>query len=247
MIDPADGPGGRANVERAALADFLGSLSHDLRSPLGVVSQALAELRGGAPAGDRQTLARLTDRGIRRLTRLADTVGLASCLEEGPLDLRQQPLDLAELVREAVASASAIEPRTGVELACDVPGEHAFVGDAERLGLALTEIVINALRHARRRVRVALEATPEGARISVEDDGEGVPEDRRGALFRRFVPRKTRSGLGLGLSLAADVVSAYGGSIALEASALPPGRPNTTGARFVLTLASARFDATAAP
>ena len=224
-----------------ARTEFLGSLAHDMRSPLGVVSQALAELRSdfaGQLTDEHRLLISLADRGLGRLGRIAEMITLAASLDAGTLELRRQPIDLGGLVRAAADAASSIETRRGVELACELPAEPCPMhADVNRLTRAVAEVVINALRHARSRTRVHLERLGENqARIVIEDDGHGVPADRRASLFQRFVPRPSRSGLGLGLSLAHDVVAAHGGGIVLEGSTLPPGRPGTQGARFVLSL-----------
>jgi signal transduction histidine kinase len=108
--------------------------------------------------------------------------------------------------------------------------------DTERLSRAVGELLINAIRHARRTVRLGVEIDAGEARVFVEDDGQGIPADRHATLFQRFAPRPSRAGLGLGLSIAHDVAAAHGGRLTLEASTLPPGRPGTTGARFVLRL-----------
>ena len=238
--DATTTPEPRKGPDAAALAEFFGSLAHDLRSPLGVVSEALAELKSEFAAGltdEHRLLVNLADRGVRRLGRIADTVSLLAALDSGTFEVRPRPIDLFELLREAVTAASAIEPRREVTVSCEVPeGSCAAAGDAERLSRALVEIVINAVRHARRKVRVGVELAAGAARVIIEDDGQGVAPAFRGNLFRRFVPRPSRSGLGMGLSIASDVIVAHGGQITLEDSTLPAGRPGTTGARFVITL-----------
>ena len=230
----------RSAPDPTALADFFGSLAHDLRSPLGVVTEALSELRTDFASGltdEHRLLGTLADRGIRRLGRIADTMSLLAALESGTFELRTRPIDLIELVREAVASASAVEPRREVELVCDLPpGPLAAVADVERLSRAVTEIVINAVRHARRKARVRLELTPTEARIMIEDDGQGVAPEWQATLYSRFTARASRSGLGMGLSIAHDVVVAHHGKLTLEASTLAPGRPGTVGASFVISL-----------
>jgi signal transduction histidine kinase len=234
------GPEPRRSPDPAALSEFFGSLAHDLRSPLGVVSEALAELRSEFAANltdEHRLLVNLADRGVRRLGRIADTVSLLAALDTGTFEVRPRPTDLVELLREAVAAASGIEPRREVEVVCELPeGACSTLADAERLSRAVTEIMINAVRHARRKARLRLVLAPGEARVEVEDDGQGVAPEWRANLFRRFVPRPSRSGLGMGLSIAHDVVVAHGGRLTLEASTLPPGRPGTTGACFVITL-----------
>jgi signal transduction histidine kinase len=221
-------------------AEFLSGLSHDMRSPLGVVSEALAALRSdfeGDLTDEHRVLVGLADRGLLRLGRLADLISVAAALDAGAIELTRHPVDLGQLVLGAVDAAAALEPRRGVELACELPaGPIPARVDVGRLTRAVAEVVINALRHARSRALVRLERAGGEARIAIEDDGQGVPLERRASLFRRFVPRPARSGLGLGLSIAHDLCAAHGGAISLEASTLPPGRPGTTGARFTLSI-----------
>lgn len=227
-------------LDPVALAAFLSSLAHDLRTPLGVVSEALTELRtdlASALTDEHRLLVTLADRGLRRLGRIADTVSLVAALDSGHFELSRRSVDLVELMRAATVAATAIEPRREVELVCELPGGPARgMADEERLSHAISEIVINAIRHARRQVRVTLQLAAGEARLAVEDDGQGVAEQARGTLFRRFASSRSRSGLGMGLSTAHDVIVAHGGGLTLEASTLSTGRPNTIGARFVISL-----------
>lgn len=231
--------GARVSLDPLALADFLESLAHDLRSPLGVVSGALTEL--GAEIGDRpgddRLILTLADRSVRRLGRIADTLSLAATLDGGTFELRRATVDLVALVRAAAATAASIGPRREVEVVAALPAAPipAFA-DGRHLERAVAEVVINAVRHARRLVRLGLEVADGAAQVVIEDDGEGVAEARLATLFRRFTPRSSRSGLGIGLSLAHDLVAAHGGRITLEASTLPPGRPATVGARVVMAI-----------
>ena len=223
-----------------ALADFLTRLAHDLRSPLGVVTEALASIRADLDAeltDEHRLLGALADRGLGRLGRLANMLSLAGELDSGSFALRRAPVDIIELLRAAAAAALAIEPRREVALVCELPeGPRLLLADAGRLSRAVTEIVINALRHAHRKARLRLELTSGEARVSIDDDGQGVASDQRATLFCRFARRPSRSGLGLGLSIAHDVIVAHGGSILVGPSTLAPGRPGTTGAEFTVSL-----------
>ena len=234
-------PAARAALDPAAVADLLASLAHDLRSPLGVVAETLGELRTDFDSqltDEHRLLLSLAERSLRRLNRIADAMSLMVALDSGSLELSRMPVFLADVLRAAVDSAVAIEPRREVELVrelADAP--FPLAADADRLARALSEVVINALRYARRSVRQRLEQAGDGAaRIVIEDDGEGVPAARQATLFQRLMPRTSRAGLGIGLSLAHDVIVAHGGGITLEPSTLPPGRPGTVGARFVISL-----------
>jgi len=231
---------GRAATEPRELASFLGSLAHDLRSPLGVIAQALAELRDGLSTHlteEQRLLATLADRGVLRLGRIADAVSLTAVVEDGTLTLRPAPVDLITLLRDAAGAAFAIETRREVDLICDLDeGPCVIVADADRLKRALVELGINAIRYARRTARIRLDLGPHRVRVFVEDDGQGVPVERRATLFDRFTPRASRAGLGVGLSNAREVIAAHRGELSLEASTLPPGRPGTIGACFVVSL-----------
>jgi len=236
----AAAPEAHAAIEKEAVAELLAGLAHDLRSPLGVVSQALVELRTDLSEGltaEHRLLVDLADRGLLRLGHLAGTLSLVAALEAGGFEIRRGPVDLVELLRSAVATSVAVERRREVDLACELPpGPCLALVDRARLSHAVSEVVINAIRHARRRALVTFELTPAEARVAVEDDGAGVSAERRATLFRRLLVRGSLSGLGLGLSIAHDVIVAHGGCLTLEPSTLPPGRPGTIGARFLISL-----------
>ena len=240
---------GPTDPDPATLAAFLASLAHDLRSPLGIVSLALGELRADFTADltdEHRMLAGLADRGLQRLGRIADSLSLVAALDSGRFELHCQPIDLVDLVRAATATGILLEPRKQVEVTCELPeGRCRSVADQPRLTHVLSELVMNAIRHAHRRVRVRLEIAHGESRLAVEDDGKGPTETARATLFHRFVGARSRGGLGIGLSSASDVIAAHGGHLTLEASTLGPGRPNTVGARFlaVLPVAAAPADA----
>lgn len=236
MLSPRNEP---SSVDPAALSECLASLGHDLRSPLGVVSETLAELRSDFAAqltDEHRLLVTLAERGLRRIGRIADTVTLVAALDSGSFSLRRHPVDLVELVRAATATALALEPRREVTLTSELP-EAPCRGTADELRLphAVSELVINAIRHARGHVRVHLALAAGVMRVAIEDDGQGLTEAARATVFRRYVVRGSRSGLGIGLSIAHDVIVAHGGTLTLEESTLPPGRVGTIGARFVVT------------
>jgi two-component system OmpR family sensor kinase len=226
--------------DHVELAAFLSSLAHDLRSPLGVVSEVIGELGtdfASQLSDEHRLLVKLASRGVVRLGRIADALSLLAALEGDQLDLRRQSVDLTRLVRGAADRALAVETRRDVDLVCELPeGDHRVSADEARLRHCLAEIMINALVHARRHVRVRLDVTAAEARVVVEDDGPGIADLDEGALFDRFDRRRASKGLGMGLSTAREVVAAHGGTITVEASTLPPSAPGAAGARFVVSL-----------
>ena len=123
-----------------------------------------------------------------------------------------QPVDLAAMLDEVAAGAR----RAGAEVTLEAP--HGLVvnlrPDAARR--AVTNVVDNARRHAH---RIRLTAEPEGrvVQLIVDDDGPGIPMDRRDSVFRPF-ETGPHGGTGLGLTIARDIVRAHGGEIVLEDS-----------------------------
>ncbi len=232
---PEDDP---SRVDRAGYADFFARAAHDLRSPLGVVLHALQALESDlatTATTDQRTLFKLGARGIRRLEAFVDRLQVVSDLESGRLEPALQRCDLRDVVRRSVDAILSTEPRSEVTVAFDPPPmEYPISVDPRLFGRAVAELVSNAMAHARRSVRVVLETTGAAFGVVVEDDGEGVSREAAATLYQRFVVRTTRGGLGLGLSVARDILVAHGGGVTSGESTLPPGRPGTVGARFTL-------------
>jgi signal transduction histidine kinase len=223
-----------------AMLDLFASLAHDLRSPLGVVSETVAELGTSFEAeltDEHRILIGLAQRSLRRLTRMAESLSLMVAIDSGGFELARRPVDLFSVLSGAMDAASGIEPRREVRVSRELPEAPCLAEiDTTRLSHALVEVAINAIRYARASVRVRAHVEPGFARIFVEDDGPGVAAGPKATLFRRVAPRVLRSGLGIGLSLAHDVVVAHGGSITLEASTLVPSRPGAPGACFLVSI-----------
>lgn len=223
---------------------FLASVSHELRTPLSKIREALALLSDGAvgPLGERQArvveIARTAcEREIRMVTTLLDISRLRA---GAPLRFRAGAR-LDELVKAAVRDeaqdAAARDVRVDLELTGELPAMNL---DGELLERAIANLVRNAVGVSKAKQRVlvrreVLEEGPEGkagrwARVTVRDQGPGVPEDLRETIFDAFVTRAVPKspkaiGVGLGLALAREVAQAHGGELEL-------GENGPTGAVF---------------
>lgn len=206
----------------SALAEVLSRLSHDVRAPLGLAASALGELDASL-GPEQRALVALAGKGLKRLERLAERLGLAAELERGALRLDREPQSGRELVQRACARAAALEARRGVNLTLTLPvsePEPRLAVDAPRLVSALAELVGNAWRHARSQIEVIVrDGAGEGLEVAVEDDGAGVSEAARPWLFTRFEPAAGRAAGNLGLMLARAVARAHGGEVTLEPAA----------------------------
>jgi two-component system OmpR family sensor kinase len=216
------------------LRRFVADASHELRTPLAAV-RAYAELfeRGAATRPD--DLARSMtgiNRESERMSLLVDDLLLLARLDEGR-PLERKPVDLAQVVGEAVDAARVVEPERPIELSVE---PVTVTGDEARLRQVLDNLFANARSHtpAGTAVSVALEQVDGHAKLSVADHGGGLSEEEAARVFERFYRAdssraRASGGVGLGLSIVAAVTEAHGGSA--EAKPTPGG-----GATFVVTL-----------
>lgn len=213
---------------------LLRRIAHDIASPTGVSMTVLDEI--GSADKPRPELVAMARRSLRRLMRLSEHLALAAELEAGTLEPETCAADLRALSKQALDDALAVDGRRDVVAACALPDAPLLVdGDPRLLVVVVREVIGNALRLASSRVEVSVKAEGGLAVVRVDDDGPGFAEDAIATFGRRFVRRSTR-GLGLSLSMAADIVRMHGGKIALDASTLPPGRRGSGGAAVVVTL-----------
>jgi two-component system sensor histidine kinase PrrB len=215
----------RGESERALVSarDFAAAAEHELRTPLTAMRTDLEVLiaHPDLPAAERaEVLAQL----VARQLRVEDTLAALARLAAGDLaEPDRSPVELTDLVAQAVATAARSAPEGTAVEAVLPDAEITVAGSAAGLRLALDNLLANAVRHAgARRIEAAVHADGGRVRITVDDDGAGVPPDERAAVFDRF--RRGRSahghGSGLGLALVAQQAALHGGTAALTDSPL---------------------------
>ncbi|MBT0961462.1 sensor histidine kinase [Denitromonas iodatirespirans] len=195
---------------------FLQNAAHQLRTPLANL-QMQVELLGTTPAPEQ--LARVA-RATTRVTRLANQLLALARAEAGTqhiLDAR--PVDLAPLIDDMLDDWLARADRKQIDLG--VHRAPAWVrGDGTLLRELLANLVENALKYAPTGGRVSLHCVQHGSGVlvTVEDDGPGIAEAERERVFKRFyrTPGSVGSGVGLGLAIVREIVTAHQGRIALE-------------------------------
>ena len=240
----------RREAEAASQAkdEFLAALSHELRTPLHALRLWAGVLRSGL--GDPQALTRAADtidRNAILQARLVDDLLDVSRIVSGKLQLVLERVDLRAIVEAAAETARAAALNKGVALIQDLdPGAAAVQGDATRLQQVVWNLLANAVRFtpAGGRVEIRLRRTDGAAVLTVIDSGRGIAAELLPHVFDRFRQGEsgtTRShgGLGLGLSIARQLVELHGGTI----EAASPGEGG--GATFTVRLPV--VDAVAAP
>jgi signal transduction histidine kinase len=209
--------------ERRLVADT----AHELRSPV-AAALARAELAVRYQPAAVQVRALLGD--VRRLARLVEDLLVLTRLHGPPAGRPDRAVDLDDLV---FAEAAATRPRPGIRIDLSAVSAAQVSGDGAMLERVVRNLLDNAVRHARSAVSVSLAARDGVAELTVADDGPGVQPPDREAVFERFARldearARDAGGVGLGLAIVRDVVSAHAGTVAIE-DAEP-------GARFVVRL-----------
>ncbi|WP_395665730.1 DUF4118 domain-containing protein [Methylocella sp.] len=226
-----------SRLEGEALrAALLSSISHDLRTPLGVITGAVTSLRQYGERMSPESRADLLlaiEEESARLSRFVANLLDMTRIEAGALDARRDWLDVGDVVRAAVERVARAFPGLVVEtsLAPDLP---PIRGDALLLGQALFNLLDNASKYGAGEP-VKIYARRDGAEvaISVTDAGKGVPAKDLETIFQKFFrrgrPDGRTPGAGLGLSIARGFVEAMGGTIRAESPAF-----RRRGTRFTL-------------
>ena len=235
MLDDIEHAERQALAAEARMRAFVADAAHELRTPVaGIRASADALVRADPSAEERERLAVHVVREAIRAGRLVDDMLTMARLDEG-LSVDGRPVRVPSVVEAAVAQQRARTP--GTRITADVPAAPPAVrADPDRLAQVLDNLLQNAARYAASEVRVTAEAPADGTvRITVADDGPGVPDADRERVFDRLVRLddgrdRQHGGAGLGLSIARALARAQGGDLVCL-----PAVPGA-GARFRLTL-----------
>ena len=200
---------------------FINDASHELRTPLTLVTSRVQLMlrRPRTVEQHEAALAEITE-DLTRLTRMADDL-----LEQGTAGVSTdgQPHDLATLARKVVDARLTLAPSgttygTAGALSIEAVGPVPVAVDVVHLGRVLDNLLDNAALHGAPPVTVAVDEVDGWARLTVADSGEGMPAELLTTATERFArsaAARNRPGSGLGLSLAATMVSAAGGQLRL--------------------------------
>lgn len=222
-----------ARLDRALSLErqFTADASHELRTPLAATLAQIEVAQGAVDAGQRDTALRQARSGLVRASTLTDQLLALARLDhhlDAGLDRAsraawpgwQPALDVSELVREEMAELALSSVQADVAWSLDAPPHPCCVpAQPEWLRLALRNLLGNALKFTPQggQVQVTVSESAEQVNVVVQDSGPGVPADLLPQLGRRFARGDhTRSGSGLGLSIAARVAELHGGALRFE-------------------------------
>lgn len=222
-------------------ADFIASVSHDLRTPLTAARAGLGLLEVSASErleADEQEWLATSQRNVEYLAILIGDLLTYNQLEAGTLQLMSEPLDLRAVVTTAVRVVGPLLRQKGQTLALDLPHSLPCAGDPQQLRQAVVNLLANAHRHTPGGTHIAVSgrAAPGAVTLAISDDGSGIPPEELEAIFRRFYrarsdasPAEAADSSGLGLAIARRIVELHGGRLWAESE---PGQ----GATFRIAL-----------
>jgi two-component system OmpR family sensor kinase len=218
----------RAFAERQESEDrlrqFVADASHELRTPLTSIRGYAELFRRGAdhrPEDLAKTMRRIEDEAIRMGVLVDDLLLLARLDNDRPLD--EAPLDLSEVVHQAVDAARVIDEQHPLTL--DVAGPVWVLGDRLRLRQVVDNLLANVRTHTGPGTRATIRVmSGDGeAVVQVDDEGPGLSPAEAARVFERFYRadpsrRRDRGGSGLGLSIVEAIVAAHGGKATLTSA-----------------------------
>ena len=221
------------SAEASRLKDeFLASLSHELRTPLNAILGYARMLRTGMIAPDKKEKAIDTiERNATSLTQIVEDVLDISRIVSGKIRLNVQAVDFPDIVRSAIDAVAPAAEAKGVRIETVLdPRATPISGDPERLQQVLWNLLSNAVKFTSRggKAQVRLERVNSHVEVTVSDTGIGIPAEFLPHVFERFRQAdagtaRERGGLGLGLSIARQLIEMHGGTIEASSSGIDQG------------------------
>jgi PAS domain S-box-containing protein len=215
--------------------EFLAVVSHELRTPLTPIKGYLALLMGGQFGKIEPKQKRALETIISQSNHLHDLIDSVidiSRIESGkPLELEKEPLFLKDVVEESTKSVVAAFKAKGIEIRINChPGTVAIMADRKKLIRVMDNLLGNALKFTPNKgtVEISIEKADHFLEVSIADSGIGLAPQHLEKVFGRFYQvdsSYTRScgGIGMGLSIAQDIIAAHGGKIWAESEGLGKG------------------------
>jgi two-component system sensor histidine kinase ChvG len=220
-----------------ATETFAADVAHELKNPLASMASAVESMGRTTDPEITAQLRSILAEDVRRLDRAITDISELSRLDGELSRTSFETVEVATMVSSIVEGRARRRAEDAPQIVFDAPrGKFRVSGDESRLVRAIDNIIDNAISFSPPGgvVRIALLRTTDDIEIAIDDDGPGVPEDQREAIFRRFHSDRPAGDFarhsGLGLAIANTIVTAHNGAIKVADS------PMASGARFVIAL-----------
>jgi PAS domain S-box-containing protein len=218
--------------------EFLGILAHELRNPLAAISNAIEVLRLSPPNADPEWVCDVISRQTEQVVHLVEDLMDVSRLAHGKVSLRKVPVELSQLINQAIEAVRPLLNTRTQQLAVSLPSQSVrLLADPTRLVQVLTNLLNNAAKYTEDDGHIWLTATEEEGEVvvRVRDNGIGIAAVMLPRVFDLFtqVPGaldRSDGGIGIGLAMVDQLIKLHGGSV--KAFSDGPGR----GSEFVVRL-----------
>jgi two-component system sensor histidine kinase ChvG len=232
----------------ATIEEFAADVSHELKNPLTSMRSAIETLQKIKSDNDRERLSEIILHDLQRMDRLITDISQASRMDTelsrdilSPIDLRDVLLPLIDAYRKPIEREGVAHESTSTIQFSGLESPVMVMGHPRRLAQVFQNLISNALSFSpeNRPIKIRVEPTGDTVKISVEDEGPGIPDSKLEKVFERFYSERPSteefgSHSGLGLSISRQIVEAHGGVIRAENRIDSEGRK--LGARFVTWL-----------
>ncbi len=232
-----------------AIESFAADVSHELKNPLTSIRSAAETLQIARTPEQQAKLLAVVQKDVARMDRLITDISNASRLDAELARESREAIELGKLLKDIVSMYEDIAKEGEARVSFDVPLQSAYVlGNPAALGQVFRNLIDNARSFSppNGTVRVRLDppaARSELARVTVEDDGPGIPPDNLESIFKRFYTKRPAGSAfgnnsGLGLAISRQIVNSHGGRIFAENRLADMNNPESErrGAKFSVEL-----------
>lgn len=217
---------GALEAARRARQQWIADIAHELRTPLSTLRAEIEAIQDGVRPLDQRAVGSLAQE-VGQLTRLVEDLRVLSLSDIGALSYHKEPVDLAEVVSDALEAARPAVDDSRLIVTRDLSPGVTVVADEARLAQVVGNLLQNTLRYSEAPARLALKLRAEQgeAHLTWEDSSPGVPPADLSRLTERLFRvdgsrARASGGAGLGLAIVDAIVRAHGGAMRASASAL---------------------------
>ena len=212
--------------------EFLATLAHELRNPLAPIRNGIELLkRSDGDLTQSMGVIGVMERQMKHMVRLVDDLIDVSRITRNKLELRKQPVDLAQVLRTAIESSQPLIAEKGHRLEVSLPPKPVMLdADATRLVQVFSNLLNNSVKYTDAGGRITVQARRHGAeaQVVISDNGSGIPVTMLSKVFDMFTQldsslERTQGGLGIGLSMVKRLVELHGGTISIQSDGVGKG------------------------
>ena len=211
--------------------EFLATLAHELRNPLAPISSGLHILRSAKDEGHRSIALEIMERQVNQMVRLVDDLLDVARITTGKVEVRQEPVDLAAVIKDAIETSQPLLTDRGQPFTVVSSDQPVFVnGDRLRLAQVFANLMNNSAKYSEPGQPVSITFGRDGndAVVRVKDAGMGIHREMLPRVFDMFrqadrTGGRSRGGLGIGLSLVKRIVEMHGGTVTAHSDGLGLG------------------------